>query len=371
MSSPSNPESETPSTEARPIREERRDAVTSVDEVVPGVLRIQLPISLPGLGHVNCYAIPDKRGLALVDPGLPGPKTKRVLKERLASAGFSVGDVHTVVITHSHPDHFGQAGYFGNKGAKIVTHESFRTWLDPEAEADDEEAVVAPAHDDGHLEAIARRQANDETETTPWGGEPHSLPLRRKLAYQAMRMAGGRIMPLPKPTHRVVDSDVLELGDTEWVSVHTPGHTPDHLCLWSPDTGAFISGDHVLPTITPHISGNSPALDPLDDFFTSLERMSEMKGVTKVLPAHGLVFDALGDRAQAIKHHHEERLDILRSASDELGNGTVAQYMEHLFKPRSWGHMAESETYAHLEHLRLLGEAQVDYSGQMLKYSIS
>ncbi|MEZ5340300.1 MAG: MBL fold metallo-hydrolase [Acidimicrobiales bacterium] len=364
--SPSSDTAETP----RPIREERRDALTTIDEVAPGVLRIQLPISLPGLGHVNCYAIPDSRGVALVDPGLPGPKTKRVLKQRLAEAGFKPRDVHTVVVTHSHPDHFGQAGYFGRLGAKVITHESFRTWLDPASEADDETIDVAVTPTDAHLEAIARHEANDETERTAWGGEPHSLPWRRKLAYKAMRKAGGRLMPLPKPTDRVVDADVLSLGDTEWVSVHTPGHTPDHLCLWSPTTGAFISGDHVLPTITPHISGNSDAIDPLANFFESLERMSEIEGVTTVLPAHGLAFEALGDRAQAIKRHHEERLDILRAASAELGNGTVAQYMEHLFQPRSWGHMAESETYAHLEHLRLLGEAKVDYSGRLLKYSI-
>ena len=30
--------------------------------------------------------------------------------------------------------------------------------------------------------------------------------------------------------------------------------------------------------------------------------------------------------------------------------------MKVLFRERSWGDMAESETYAHLEHLRELGE---------------
>jgi hypothetical protein len=33
--------------------------------------------------------------------------------------------------------------------------------------------------------------------------------------------------------------------------------------------------------------------------------------------------------------------------------------MQKLFRERSWGGMAESETYAHLEHLRILGEAGV------------
>ena len=45
--------------------------------------------------------------------------------------------------------------------------------------------------------------------------------------------------------------------------------------------------------------------------------------------------------------------------------------MQVLFQERSWGSMAESETYAHLEHLRLTGEAAVDESGEQLRYSFS
>ena len=36
----------------------------------------------------------------------------------------------------------------------------------------------------------------------------------------------------------------------------------------------------------------------------------------------------------------------------------VVQFSRELFRRRSWGPMAESETFAHLEHLRLLGEAE-------------
>ena len=42
--------------------------------------------------------------------------------------------------------------------------------------------------------------------------------------------------------------------------------------------------------------------------------------------------------------------------------------MRELFKPRSWGGMAASETYAHLEHLRLQGDAEsyTDERGQLV-----
>jgi len=47
-------------------------------------------------------------------------------------------------------------------------------------------------------------------------------------------------------------------------------------------------------------------------------------------------------------------------AGDDLGDGTVESFMRRLFKERSWGDMAASETYAHLEHLRILGRATRD-----------
>ena len=42
----------------------------------------------------------------------------------------------------------------------------------------------------------------------------------------------------------------------------------------------------------------------------------------------------------------------------ELGPAGVQAFSRRLFKPRSWGGMAESETYAHLEHLRHRGGAE-------------
>ena len=35
---------------------------------------------------------------------------------------------------------------------------------------------------------------------------------------------------------------------------------------------------------------------------------------------------------------------------------TVMEFASHLFSPRAQGAMADSEAYAHLEHLRILGQ---------------
>ena len=378
------------------MREEQRPPIDGIDEVASGILRLQLPIAFPGLGHVNCYIMEDRRGVALVDPGLPGIKTWRFLKKQLRTAGIPIERVHTVVVTHSHPDHFGQAGRLRKAtGAEVITHKSFRTFLDPEAEADDEALAttfepVDPEADSqsdtqpdeaangksdpescGHNHSTAPRTSDSPfAEVTPWGGKPYELPLSRRIRYKAMRYGAGKFFSTPKPTHRVADADVLELGGREWVSVHTPGHTEDHLCLWDADNGVMITGDHVLPTITPHISGLGDSADPLAQFFDSLELMKTFDNVKTVLPAHGLAFEDLPARAEAIATHHHERLDQLRAASDVVGAGTVEDYMKQLFKPRSWGPMAESETYAHLQHLKLRNQAETNSDGTQLRFTI-
>jgi hypothetical protein len=115
----------------------------------------------------------------------------------------------------------------------------------------------------------------------------------------------------------------------------------------------------VLPTITPHISGITSSEDPLLSFFYSLDRVGEISGIQKALPAHGHPFGDLKQRTQEIKRHHHERLDKIRAISRDFGRpASVEEFSQHLFKPRSWGPLAQSETYAHLEHLRHAREAE-------------
>ena len=109
--------------------------------------------------------------------------------------------------------------------------------------------------------------------------------------------------------------------------------------------------------------------DPLATLFRSLERMKELPGLRHVLPAHGHPFTDLTGRAGDICRHHGERLDVIREAGAELGRAPVEAYMQRLFKERSWGYMAASETYAHLEHLRILGQATRDEIAGQAIYS--
>jgi len=375
---------------ARPPKQEQEPASEEVTELAPGVIRMQLPIWMPGLGHVNMYGLLDDRGLAVVDPGLPGPSSWKAMKQRLKTAGYKLSDVHTVIVTHSHPDHFGAAGRIRKEtGAELVAHRSFTTWSlsessrrnhlpseQEEREAEQIAAAAAQALDlaaeeiptvDDHSDDFEGDPLRDDPTPefnarsvpwggeTPWGGSKHPMPkLTRRMAIRAMRL----LFAPPDPSRRVRHAERVQLADREWVSVHTPGHTIDHLCLYDPEYGLLISGDHVLPSITPHVSGVGNGADALKSYIQTLDLVAALDGVKMGLPAHGHPFDDVPGRVDAIKEHHEERMELLKRASDAIGPATVQQLSHEIFPRKHWGVMAESETFAHLEHMVLEGEAE-------------
>jgi glyoxylase-like metal-dependent hydrolase (beta-lactamase superfamily II) len=335
------------------MKQEQEPAREEITEVAPGVLRMQLPIAFTGLGHVNCYALEDDRGFAVVDPGLPGQESWDGLLDRLARASIPLSRIHTVVVTHSHPDHFGGAARLrAETGADILTHASFKLWWELDDRPSD--ALDDPDH---------------WSRPTPWGTQ-FTPPVDGAMTEMRDEMRSGD--HTPRPTVRVKDSEVVSLARRDWIAMHTPGHTPDHLCLFDPTSGVVLSGDHVLPTITPHIGAmDGLAEDPLAEFFHALDRMAALQDVTIALPAHGHPFHDLAKRANEIKEHHNERLQRLRDASAGLGRpATVHELMQHLFAERAWGSMAESETYAHLEHLRLNHEATSSWSEGLQRFEV-
>lgn len=369
--------------DVRVPKQEQEDASTEVLEVAPDVLRMQLPIQMPGLGHVNMYCLLDERGAAVVDPGLPGDESWAAIEQRLASAGLRVRDVHTVIVTHSHPDHFGGAGrFFAETGCQVIAHRAFETFgrtlslCEPEPTVSDLEAQLAPRdgahldHDGAHLDHARRRpqpvlqpDRNElwpdrlpELPLAPWGGPQPVPPPEALKRWQQMRTSGRAF--LPRITHAVDHGSLIRLARREWSVWFTPGHTEDHICLHDAEHGVFVAGDHVLPSITPHISGMSDAADPLQCFYDSLAEVAAIPGVQRCLPAHGHPFTDLQGRAQAIRRHHDERLARIQAISARLGPASVQAISRELFQQRNWGPMAESETFAHLEHLRLRAKAE-------------
>ena len=134
------------------IKQEQREAQTAVERVAEGVLRMQLPIAIPGLRHVNMYCFPDDRGATVIDPGLPDEANWIAVQDRLKQAGFEVRHVHTVLVTHSHPDHFGGAA------RRQIDHDHWRSGV---------VVGITGARQDGERKQSVRQQDSGAARSPP------------------------------------------------------------------------------------------------------------------------------------------------------------------------------------------------------------
>jgi glyoxylase-like metal-dependent hydrolase (beta-lactamase superfamily II) len=171
-----------------------------------------------------------------------------------------------------------------------------------------------------------------------------------------------QIMLKASPDRLLRDGDAIEGEGFRWEVVWTPGHSPGHVCLYERERRLLLSGDHVLPVITPHVSySGQTGADPLGDFLTSLERLKPLD-VATVLPAHEYVFEGLQCRIEEIEEHHEERMqEVLAVIRD--GPRTPYEIAHHVtwvtgdFRDFDFVMQgaAVRETLAHLEHALVLG----------------
>jgi glyoxylase-like metal-dependent hydrolase (beta-lactamase superfamily II) len=262
----------------------------------PGVLRLPLPLPNDGLRAVNVYVLEDDDGLTLIDGGWTLEASRAVLLASLKGAGLALGDVRRFLVTHAHRDHYTQAvALRGETGASVlIGREEQPSFERMHARSTDDSAQVPILIDAGAPE-LARKWAK------AWATAPVDLS------------------EWELPDAWLEDQQVLDVGDRSLTAVSTPGHTRGHYVFADLADRMLFAGDHVLPTITPSIGLEpSPTPLPLGDFLASLTRVRELPDC-RLLPAHGPITDSSHARIDELLTHHDERLELCRSAVASAG----------------------------------------------------
>lgn len=303
-----------------------------VDEVAAGLWVIPVPIPINPLRYVLVHALETPDGLVLVDTGWDTPEAWEGLTAGLGTVGADVADVRGVLVTHIHPDHYGLAGRLREAaGCWVGLHPADAATIDSRY-VDVDELVKGT------------REFMIDT------GAPDAAVEELATASLAVRA----FVNMADPDVLIEDGDRPEVPGWDVVAVHTPGHTPGHLCFALPAHDAVLTGDHVLPRITPNVSYHPQSgEDPLGDFLASLERL-RAHGSALGLPAHEWRFSDLGARIDELLAHHEERLDEAERIVSE-GAETGWEVAARTTWSRPWGRlagymqrMAVMETVAHL-----------------------
>ena len=131
----------------------------------------------------------------------------------------------------------------------------------------------------------------------------------------AMRLSrGSRAAERSGAIGAVDDGGPIRLARREWLALHTPGHhRRSPLPVRPRPDGVMLSGDHVLPTITPHIGRLRPVPDPLACFFDSpLDKVAFLGPDTSIcLPRTLATLHNNCPRVGRNQTPHLERLDTI------------------------------------------------------------
>ena len=307
-------------------------------EVAPGVWSIPVALPFPGLDTVYAYALGLDDGVLLVDAGWMGEKSAASLAAGLNAVGASFRDVRGAVFTHAHGDHYGLAGALADEaGAWIALHAQELPSL---------ERARAPQSE--RLDALSR-----------WLDETGVDGADREAIIELARRFGGHRPHLPDVV--LADGDRIDVPGWELTVLHTPGHSPGHICLLEGRTGIVFTGDHLLARTTPNVSvtPGGPS-SPLDDYLRSLE-LTSMLGDRLGLAGHEEPIASLGHRSREIALHHDEQL-ATAAAIVSGGARTVAEVAPQMPWTRGWSslgttdrRLALAETHAHLLTLERRG----------------
>jgi glyoxylase-like metal-dependent hydrolase (beta-lactamase superfamily II) len=321
----------------------RERRLPPVEQLATDLWSIPVPIPRSPLRYVSAYAFATGSGLVLLDSGWDSEESWETLVRGLGTFGASVSDVQGVLVTHLHFDHIGLAGRLrAASGAWVALHAADHAVI---GRTDYRDAQLAVTEETRFLRALGA----SATEAADAVGAPEEFARFVASALPDRHLADGELADVPGWTLR---------------AVHTPGHTPGHLCFVDERTRRFFAGDHLLPRITPNISVHrGGAADPLGDYLISLAKVRGLD-VDEVHPAHEWRFRGHRERVDAIRGHHERRLAELLAAIRRYPRSTPWDLAAHLTWSRPWdqynGRMrifAVTETAAHLYQLVARGQA--------------
>ncbi|WP_436906931.1 MBL fold metallo-hydrolase [Halosimplex marinum] len=303
------------------------------------------------IGPVNAYL----SGRTLVDPGPDSEEAWSHLTEALAERDLAPGDIEQLLVTHPHPDHFGLAERFRDRGATVVAHPDAAAVLrDFPGRLDAEQSFFRD-----FFERCGMAPSTADTVTELPEAFVHYAP---SVAVDREVTAGDRV---------TVDGVELLVDD---LTGHAVGEVL--FAFDGPAGREALVGDNVLAEITPN-----PFLQPPPDADSDRPRvlpayndcLTDLRdaGYDRFHPGHRGRIDDPAGRIDDILAEHDDRTERVAGLLDEPA--TPVEVMTELFGdlPVTEQFPGMSEAVGHLDVLEAAGRATARERDGEIRYERS
>jgi glyoxylase-like metal-dependent hydrolase (beta-lactamase superfamily II) len=315
----------------------RDGSLPPVEQLAPTVWVIPVPCPF-SVRYTYSYVLTNDAGeFVVVDPGWDDEAARRRLLAGITEAGLDPASLIGIVVTHAHGDHLAMApGLAAHSDAWVATHRV-------------EAATLERRSAVGRSASLA-----DERAWLQWAGVPADVVDELLELHRSQGWVGA------PPTRTFEHDDVIPLAGRDLRVVLTPGHTAGHLCVVDLDNRFVLTGDHVLPKISPNVGvgPHETSRDSIAQYVASLDAMAAWAQF-EVLPAHEYRFSGLTARTAQLSQHQVERSEEVRDMVARHPGASPWELASRLSWSRGWRDLnvfhrraALMETIAHLNHLQ-------------------
>lgn len=297
---------------------------------MPDITRVKMPGVL-GASHVNSYLLIGE-GVAVVDAGPRNDDGIERIREELHRRDRSMGDVETILITHPHSDHFGNA-------ATLKAESGAAVWIHADAASIVEDYAAHQAKMDAFYSGFFHRMGMPQEEA--------DNIITANLPDPAETSVGVE--------RRLNPDEAVDVTGSEVRCVDAPGHARGNM-VYMLDGASFL-GDTVLADITPNPGLQLPedSDTPPPSLHWYLDTLKRLKTETfgRGYGGHGPPMEDVPKRIKEIIQHHAARKETLYRLVVEEPQTPFA-LMHALFDslPREQYYFGMSEVVGHLDLLQ-------------------